>query len=140
MNETEEGEYTPIMAVIFVGTDAFLELVSKSPTTQWLVCRLHSILMDFGVPEKSLPDADEVCLSVFATVTTLLVYFFLFGERHVRKRRRLAKDLRLAQLKVHYLEEKLILAAAEDIYASSCKNNKGEIRLFMDGAFDMMRK
>lgn len=55
------------------------------------------------------------------------------GKGHSKKRRRLAADLKTAQEKVHFLEERLMLFEGdEDV------SNGGEIRIFMDGAFDMM--
>lgn len=130
-----------LTAFIVVSSDSFLEFCSRSAPVEWAVSRIHTFLLNAGAPESKLPKADDICLSVVATVLTLLFYFFAFGKRHVRRRKRLAEELRLAQLQVHYLEEKLMLAQAEDMSAtafSSSLGKKREVRIFMDGAFDMM--
>ena len=58
------------------------------------------------------------------------------GKNHVKKRKRLAADLKIAQDKVHFLEEKLMLLEVENDTTNRDEND--EIRIFMDGAFDMM--
>jgi ethanolamine-phosphate cytidylyltransferase len=58
------------------------------------------------------------------------------GHSHSRRRRELAKQLAEAQKTVHDLEEKLLSLEALDIEEN--KRNGKEIRIWMDGAFDMM--
>jgi len=127
-----------LIPLIFVSSDFFLEFCSNSVPVKALESRLHSILLQYGVPSASLPTAEEIVLSMCATVITLLAYFFLFGKRHVKRRQKLAEELQLAQSKVNYLEEKLILAVSEDMQAGTGRKNDKEVRIFMDGAFDMM--
>lgn len=135
---SSNNKNTTLMALIFINTDSFLNYISTSPLTISTVSKLHFLLQRYaGVPQQSLPTVDEICLSIFAVIMTLIVYFFAFGKRHVRRRKALADDLRLAQLQVHFLEEKLLLATTEEIQRHASQK-KGEIRLFMDGAFDMM--
>jgi len=64
----------------------------------------------------------------------------LFGKRHGRKRKRLAEELRLAQKQVRFLEDELLLAKREDMFSSTPTrpSKSREIRIFMDGAFDVM--
>lgn len=53
----------------------------------------------------------------------------------------MAEELRLAQRQVHFLEEELVTAKREDIIASTPtrpQRKSREIRIFMDGAFDVM--
>ncbi len=54
------------------------------------------------------PEADQIALCVTAVASTLLLYFLLFGKRHRRRRKMLAKDLREARRRVQELEEKLL--------------------------------
>lgn len=80
-------------------------------------------------------------LSSTAVVATLIGYYVLFGKRHRRKRKVLAEDLRLAQRQVHFLEEELLTAKREDMISSPARPQRKksrEIRIFMDGAFDVM--
>jgi len=89
-----------LIPLIFVSSDFFLEFCSNSVPVKALESRLHSILLQYGVPSASLPTAEEIVLSMCATVITLLAYFFLFGKRHVKRRQKLAEELQLAQSKV----------------------------------------
>lgn len=138
MQESTTKWNSSIIPLIFVSSDFFLEFCSNSVPVKALESRLHSILLRYGVPSGSLPTAEEIVLSMCATVITLLAYFFLFGKRHVKRRQKLAAELELAQSKVHYLEEKLVLAVSEDMQAGTGRKNDKEVRIFMDGAFDMM--
>lgn len=99
-SENTSGWNSSLIPLIFIGSDFFLEFCSNSLPVKTLESRLHSILLYYGVPSASLPTAEEIVLSVCATIVTLLAYFFLFGKRHVKRRKRLAEDLKLAQLKV----------------------------------------
>jgi hypothetical protein len=60
-----------------------------------------------GVPPP-YPEPDQIALCVTAVATTLVLYFLLFGKRHRRRRKMLAKDLREARRRVQELEEKLL--------------------------------
>lgn len=109
------------------------------------VSRINVLLRLTNVPETSLLTKEEFVLSWTAAIATLFVYYLLFGKRHIRKRRKLTEDLRAAQRQVHFLEEQLMKAKREDILAMTPTRNKGkslerarEIRIFMDGAFDVM--
>lgn len=64
---------------------------------------------------------------------TLVGYYFWFGKRHSQKRQDLEKQLLEAQQAVRDLEEKLLTVKETDIQKSG-----KEIRIWMDGAFDMM--
>jgi ethanolamine-phosphate cytidylyltransferase len=66
---------------------------------------------------------------------TLIGYYILFGNRHWRRRRRLAKELEDAKAELKYLEEKLI---QDRNRKDDFSHGKNEIRIFMDGAFDLM--
>jgi len=113
-----------------------LESFSNSYTVRTAVSYINDVLAFYGVPKKSLLTTDELVLASLTIVTTLVMYYFLMGKSHVKKRKMLAADLKIAQEKVHFLEEKLNFLQTEDILDPS--GNKREIRIFMDGAFDMM--
>ena len=85
----------------------------------------------------ALPTADECYLTIVATLLTLLFYYIFFGKKHSNKRKTLAEDLRLAKLKVSYLQEKLLVATSGEGKEIKSEDSR-EIRIFMDGAFDMM--
>ena len=96
---------------------------------------LHRLLFLCGVPSSIHPTPEQVALGIWCTAFTLVAYYNLFGRRHDFRRRRLAKDLQMAASRVHALEEKLLRISAEQIHD---KNSGKPIRIFMDGAFDMM--
>lgn len=123
----------------------FLLTLTTTPFVRMSVSGINVMLRRTNVPEESLMTEEEFVLSSTAVVVTLLGYYVLFGKRHRRKRRRLAEELRLAQRQVLSLEQQLMLAKREDIIAATPTRNRGkslvdprEIRIFMDGAFDVM--
>ena len=72
---------------------------------------------------------------VFVTVAlTLLSYHVLFGNRHMRKRQKLTKELHVAKEQLSFLQEKL----REPSQGDNVGEKRKEIRIFMEGAFDLM--
>ncbi len=71
---------------------------------------------------------------------TLFTYWYWFGDRHRRHRKDLIKQLSQASKVVKDLEEKLLSLEALDLDASSGGEGRKEIRVWMDGAFDMVTK
>ena len=73
---------------------------------------------------------------------TLLFYHIFFGNRHWRRRRRLAKELDVAKEKLSFLQEKIQLDRSSKNDGGgdegTKENDEKEIRIFMEGAFDMM--
>jgi ethanolamine-phosphate cytidylyltransferase len=107
---------------------------SESHVMTNMVAQLHAALESVGVPQHNLPSAISVTRSLVATGVTLLVYYLFWGKRHVKRRRLLAQELQIAEAKLKYLQEKLM---DSDIYPSRNSDAK-EIRIFMDGAFDLL--
>jgi len=130
------GLNTSLVASIIISKDAMLEKWSNSAHIYICVSKMNAVLTFYGVPSKSLLTTDEFVLAMLTIVITLAMYYLLMGKNHVKKRKRLAADLKIAQEKVHFLEEKLNLLQTEEILDPS--GNKRQIRIFMDGAFDMM--
>jgi len=118
---------------------ANVNMMLASPQITSLVAVLHAFLTLVGIPTSVHPTADQLALSFACTVVTLANYFLLFGNVHMSKRKRLAADLTLAALRVHELEEKLLTLAAEDQADEEARKMTARpVRIFMDGAFDMM--
>lgn len=95
------------------------------------MAQVHGLLARAGVP-KPYPDAERLAIALATGLFTLLAYFVLFGKRHRRRRRILQEELELAYRKVQELQDKLAEAEDED------DEPKEQIRIWMDGAFDMM--
>jgi len=127
------GINTSLIAHIVISSDNILESCSGSRIASLAVSMINSYLTVYGVPDKSLLTNDEFVLAGITIVITLVLYYFLMGKGHVKKRRRLAADLKIAQEKVHFLEDRLMLFQVNDE-----EKKGGDIRIFMDGAFDMM--
>jgi cytidyltransferase-like protein len=127
------GLNTTLIASIVISSDNMLESCSRSLPVAVAVKYINEFLKHAGVPNKSLLTTDELVLATITIITTLLTYYFLMGKGHSKKRRRLAADLKVAQDKVHFLEERLMIFEEDGNVKSG-----GEIRIFMDGAFDMM--
>jgi len=89
----------------------------------------------FGVfNDENYPWSREAT-QIFATVVlTLLSCYVLFGNQQMRKRQRLAKELTAAREKLEFLEEKL----REPSRANKEREKKKDVRIFMEGAFDLM--
>ncbi|GMH82853.1 hypothetical protein TrST_g8974 [Triparma strigata] len=110
--------------------DAYIE----SDTVQQFVALLHTVMGRIGIPETIHPTADQVVLSTNITILTLLLYYHLIGRSHHSRRLQLTSDLHLAALRVLELEDLLLTQSKEE----NRKKGGGEVRIFMDGAFDMM--
>jgi len=126
------------LCFVVVSSDSFLESMSRSNLIAAAVARINAVLSGAGVPNRSLLTQDEFVVSLFVMVLTLVTYFLLFGKRHVRRRQALQEELSSARQQVQNLEERLLAAKARDIQTAAAKGNKREVRIFMDGAFDMM--
>lgn len=136
---------------VWVASDQFVDRCTSSSPVVITTYQLNEFLKSTGVPEDRRVSEEELCLTSLAVVSTLVLYYLWFGKRHQRRRKALAADLRFAQAKVHYLEEKLLLAEC-DLKALSDrrqhqqqhqqgplnKEQQQEVRIFMDGAYDLM--
>ena len=92
----------------------------------------------FGLLDYFVDGMDSSSTEAFRTFVTialtLLSYHVLFGNRHMRKRRKLANELNVAKEQLAFLEEKL----RGPSQPSDDSEEKKEIRIFMEGAFDLM--
>jgi ethanolamine-phosphate cytidylyltransferase len=79
---------------------------------------------------------EKVFLCTAAAVLTLLMYYVWFGKSHSQRRKVLEKKLSQAQKTVRELEDKINSLDLSNIDTIT-KTGK-EVRIFMDGAFDMM--
>lgn len=100
---------------------------------QEIVSQFHALLAKCGVPPP-YPDAETCAIALFTFLLTCLSYFVLFGKRHRQRRKKLQHELDEATRKVQSLESKLAELEDED----DDDKPKREIRIWMDGAFDMM--
>lgn len=77
--------------------------------------------------------------TVVTILVTLILYHVLFGNRHRKKRKQLAKELDVAKQELTFLQEKI--RSDEELNQEGNNRNGGtkkETRVFMEGAFDLM--
>lgn len=111
----------------------YLHSVLHSPTANEFMEHVHDLLRGLGVPPP-YPDAERVAIAFATGILTLLAYFVFFGKRHRRRRKMLQEDLNSAIAKVQELEDKLAQLETEEDEEKEGR----QIRIWMDGAFDMM--
>ncbi|CAM9129329.1 unnamed protein product [Choristocarpus tenellus] len=116
-----------------MGIHGIIEVVLESYLMSRLVDICNYVLSALGVPPP-LMDAEQLGVWIAATLSTLASYYIFFGKRHRRRRKYLQTELRDAQIRVAVLEEKLLELEGED----GTVNGGKEVRIWMDGAFDMM--
>uniref|UniRef100_M4B8B6 ethanolamine-phosphate cytidylyltransferase n=2 Tax=Hyaloperonospora arabidopsidis (strain Emoy2) TaxID=559515 RepID=M4B8B6_HYAAE len=104
-----------------------------SPTADEITVHVHHLFARMGLPEP-YPDAERLAIAVLTGIFTLFMYFVLFGKRHRRRRRVLKEELDEAYRKVQELQDRMAQMELEEREAPP----KEQIRIWMDGAFDMM--
>ncbi|CAK9054153.1 Ethanolamine-phosphate cytidylyltransferase (CTP:phosphoethanolamine cytidylyltransferase) (Phosphorylethanolamine cytidylyltransferase 1) [Durusdinium trenchii] len=98
------------------------------------VKKLHELLETMGF-KPPYPSEEQLLATLSIMVLTLMLYYVFFGKRHLRRRQVLAAKLAEAERKVAELEQQMDELDSED---DDDDSNKKPVRVFMDGAFDMM--
>ncbi|RLN90813.1 hypothetical protein BBJ28_00011292 [Nothophytophthora sp. Chile5] len=106
--------------------------VLHSETADDVMAYAHALFARMGFPEP-YPDAERLAIALLTGAFTLLAYFVLFGKRHRRRRLVLQEELDEAYRKVQELQERMAQMEVEE-----SDEPKEQIRIWMDGAFDMM--
>ena len=145
-----------VIADVIFWSESLVVSWSESSVIAWLVVGLRHVLHFVGAPEDfDGPSPVDTCRAVIAIVLTLVAYYISFGYRNRRRRRQLSRELQVAQAQLAWLQEKLRLQEEgesddderrignnETCDGNQNKLGKGnrtrEIRIFMDGAFDLM--
>lgn len=109
--------------------ESLLQAISESRALAVLAGAVRKSLQWMGVPVDRLPSAEVIAFSFFICLCNLLGSFY-----HWKRRKQLKRELRLAQTKLNYLQEKLRRPSETDLL----HGEKKEIRIFMDGAFDLL--
>jgi ethanolamine-phosphate cytidylyltransferase len=94
----------------------------------------HDILNAMRVPPP-YPTAVNVAMLVLSSLFTLVVYFVSVGRRHWEHRKDIETELVDARAKVQVLEDRLHATTAKEVQKEA---GKPVVRIFMDGAFDLM--
>jgi len=106
----------------------------KSEAVEKRVQSFHAFLERVGAPPP-YPGANEVTLIIFVVMWSFIFYWLLFGKTHHDQRRELRSRLLDAKCEVERLTRQL-----EDETKSEEKKKKKNkpVRIFMEGAFDLM--
>lgn len=139
LSKDEECSLSQV-ARLLARSEELVLLWSQSSTIVGLASFVESVLVALGSPpfgEEMESFQVDVCRSVIVVAVTLFCYFALFGNRHWRRRRQLVQELQQAKEQLAFLQEKLRREDQSDDDAAQ-NTAKREIRIFMDGAFDMM--
>eukprot|EP00658_Telonema_sp_P-2_P031620 TRINITY_DN2361_c0_g1_i2.p1 TRINITY_DN2361_c0_g1~~TRINITY_DN2361_c0_g1_i2.p1 ORF type:complete len:247 (-),score=67.05 TRINITY_DN2361_c0_g1_i2:76-816(-) len=96
--------------------------------------KVHEALKSAGVPPP-YPSAVNFGMILFGSLVTCLGYFVSVGRRHWEHRIDIETELVDAREKVAQLEDRLHLAARDEIKKEL--GGKQIVRIFMDGAFDL---
>lgn len=99
-----------------------------------LAPRTYSIISTFSESVDLEKEADDVRRAVAIVALTAMGYFLLVGFRHWKNQYRIARELQEARIELRYLQEKL----PQNSNGSASMDEHSEIRIFMDGAFDLM--
>jgi len=132
----QDQQQISLLAHAIVVSESLLQMCSESSLFQRLpVSVLHRSLGGLGVPDEHLPTALTVFRVLLVILLTLTVYYICWGKRHMRNRKALTRELTQAQQRVRDLQAKMDELDQQEIYSS---RNQKEIRIFMDGAFDLL--
>jgi ethanolamine-phosphate cytidylyltransferase len=101
-----------------------LTSILEAPLTLKLLSQIHATMRQLGISSDYHPTAETMLTSLLIILLSTVAYF------RYQRRRRMARDLERAQAQLTYLQEKLA--------AVSQKHSNKQVRIFMDGAFDMM--
>ena len=122
----------PTKLSIFLHETARMML--ESPSSHYFTAWFHSVLAAVGVP-KPYPTADQIALCTLAAMTGLVLYFLAFGWRHRNQRSSMEGRIERLRNELAQAEGKL-----KDMDSGTVKRKADgkPIRIWMDGAFDMM--
>jgi len=125
MSETSNNvcSESAISQYVFRPIESATTEVLKSSWMLRVVAWIQTLFFMQGIPKEYHPTAETILILFYIIILTVAWYF------RSRGRRRMAHDLKRAEAQLTYLQEKL-LAEKQD--------SKKTVRIFMDGAFDMM--
>jgi len=111
-----------------------VDFVNSPRMVQW-ESSLHEYLGNGGVPPP-YPTAMNITMLILGSGVTCLGYFISVGRRHWEHRKDIETELSDARVKVQILEDRLHQSTKHEIKKEL--GGKKVVRIFMDGAFDLM--
>lgn len=132
----EDATPPSLMVGVIHLTQSLVQVCSESSLFQKAVSLIHRGLIAMGLPEEDCPTPIATFRVIIVITITLLSYYFILGKKHMKNRETLNRELKIAQERVRSLQKKLEELDQET--EKRQKNHKKEIRIFMDGAFDLL--
>ena len=105
-----------------------------SPSMLTIQDAAHGLLERLGVP-RPYPDTVDVAFVLIGVALSLFIYFAFLRRSRIQYKKELESDLASALALVNELQNEL-----EDLHREEVKESVGkeEVRIFMEGAFDLM--
>jgi hypothetical protein len=113
--------FSILVSTIVVGGRRARDSPLMESVSKWL----NSALDAAGVPEEDLPSIASLSYTVLIVIVSMVVYTI-----HWKRRRQLISRLQEAEARLRYLNDKLL---------SPDSSSSKEVRVFMDGAFDLLQ-
>lgn len=140
-----DRDYVPSPPSVFANavimSESLLHLCSESSLFSTPLSFFYTSLGSLGLPQDDMPTPVSIFRVLVVIIVTLIAYYLCLGKRHMKNRKALNRELRLAQDRVRSLQEKLGELDREDynnnVNGNNSNGKRREIRIFMDGAFDM---
>eukprot|EP01062_Namystynia_karyoxenos_P056291 TRINITY_DN47255_c0_g1_i1.p1 TRINITY_DN47255_c0_g1~~TRINITY_DN47255_c0_g1_i1.p1 ORF type:complete len:588 (+),score=183.33 TRINITY_DN47255_c0_g1_i1:140-1765(+) len=110
-----------------------VQTVLDSEAWQTAVEGFHTVLETLGFP-KPYPTSEQCLWTIATTAAVLLLYYLLFGKWHRSQRRQLTDRVRQLEQELRQAQRSLV---EEERHLRRGSGGK-QIRIWMDGAFDMM--
>jgi ethanolamine-phosphate cytidylyltransferase len=131
---SEAGEPTVVSTAFHEVAQAVLSADVTQSYTQWF----HGMLLTIGVP-KPHPTADQIALMSLASLAAAFLYFIFVGRSHRTERLKLVGSVDELRRQLAKAEAKLVDFDHTPL-SSAAGGGKGgrKVRIWMDGAFDMM--
>lgn len=114
----------------YFSMESLFHTVIEAQPVAWLASIVRQSLLQQGVSAERLPSKDVVAFTVLLCLLSLSGSLY-----HWKRRKQLNRELRMAQAKLDYLNEKLSRPDDHDLTRNGPKK---EIRILMDGAFDLL--
>jgi hypothetical protein len=111
----------------------FHEILTSPPVLK-LQTLLHELLASLGIPPP-YPTAIDIAFVLVGIFFAITLYFLFIRQSRIQLRKKLESDLNSALESVHELEAQLEELRVEEVKE---KSGKSEVRIFMEGAFDLV--
>ena len=125
-----------VVVLIFTYAGVFSKKQTPIFLPKELVLFIQKVFTVLNIPKDIQPEENQLALSLIVTLTTLSFSYMFVGRRRQKRAEALRLELQDALARVEELETKLDEVELEELKGEK-DTEKKEIRVWMDGAFDM---